>query len=108
MLSRGRSAHQVGKRGIRVDQSLRCDGIVVVDYAWWLDNPGRETRNRGTGRDPDVCLDAVATNGRVTGIGNRLVGEDGEASCGTEINLLRLGVAGQSDAHKAKSCGTNE
>ena len=37
-----------------------------------------------------------------------LVGEDGEASCGTEINLLRLGFAGQSDAHKAKRCGAYE
>ena len=36
-----------------------------------------------------------------------LVGEDGEASCGTEINLLRLGFADES-GHQAKRRGTCE
>jgi hypothetical protein len=75
MLSRGRSVHQVGKGGVRVDQSLRCDGIVVVDLAWRDDDPRTsrervETRDRRTGRDPDVRLDGWVTNDRVTGIGN--------------------------------------
>ena len=108
MLSRGRSAHQVGKRGVCVDQRLRCDGIVVVDLAWRHDDPGRETRNRSTGRNPDVCLYGGVADDRWTGIGNQLVGEDGEARCRTEVDFLRLGIAGQSDAHKAKRCGTCE
>ena len=70
MLSCGRSAHQVGKGGVRVDQSLRCLGIIVVDYAWWDDDPRRETRDRGTGGDPDVCLDGSVADDRWTGIGN--------------------------------------
>jgi hypothetical protein len=35
------------------------------------------------------------------------VGEDGEASCGTEINLLRLGIAVEA-GHQAKRCGTSK
>ena len=37
-----------------------------------------------------------------------LVGEDGEARCLTEVDFLRLGIAGQSGAHKAKRCGAYE
>ena len=70
MLSRRRSAHQVGKGGVRVDQSLRCLGIIVVDYAGRDDDPRRETRDRGTWGDPDVCLDGGVTNDRRSGIGN--------------------------------------
>ena len=79
-----------------------------MNLAWRDDDSRREPRNRSTGRNPDICLDGGVADDRWTGIGNRLVGEDGEARCGTEVDFLRLGIARQSDAHKAKSCGTNE
>ena len=108
MLSRGRSAHQVGKSGVCIDQSLRCDGIVVMDLAWRHDDPGRESRDRGSGRYPEVRFYGGVANNRATGVGDRLVGEDRKASRRSQGDVLRFGLIGQSAADKAKRRGAHE
>ena len=96
------------KAAFCVDQSLRCLGISCGLRLVGRRYPGGKPVIEVPGETPMSALTAALPMTVAPVLVIKLVGEDGEASCRTEINLLRLGFAGQSDAHKAKRCGTYE